>query len=372
MRIAFVVHDARPGGGQDRYALELVNRMARDRGHDVTLVSRSASGLDPSVVHRRVVTPNRPPQLRALAFRRAAARILDSASWDVVHTIGGAYPGASVITAQYCQAAWREARARWPDGFTGMMERVYRDAVARDAIRRERQAAGDPHLVKLIAVSRRTLGEWRTHYDLGPVRTKVIPNAVDGVRFRPAGRDERVRARRALDLPADQPVALTVGALVRKGIETAVEVVAGLPGHHLLAVGAGPTRKIRRLARKMGVRDRLHLRPPVADIARVFHAADYFLFPTRYEPFGMVILEAWASGVPVITCRLAGAVEWAEHERNVLLVDDPSDVSGFAAMALRLAGDPDLCQALAGEGRKLSADFTWERVAGETESLYGE
>ncbi len=368
-RIAFAVHDARPGGGQDRYALELVNGLAQR--HDVTLFACSASGLDPRVRFERIAVPRRPALLRARVFARRTRRRLRGASWDIVHTVGGALPGARVITAQFCQAGWGEAATRWPSALVGRAERAYRRLETALATGSERRAAGSPQLRALIGVSRRTAAEWRSAYGTEAPVLEVIPNGADLEVFRPAAPGAKERFRRAHGLPPDARVLLLVGALVRKGIETALAALAALPPEvHLVAVGAGPHARVTALARRLGVGDRLRLAAPVSAIERFYHGADVFLFPTRYEPFGMVVLEAWASGLPVVASGVTGALEWATPDEHALVVADPADAPGFAAAARRVLNEPALAATLADRGRALARGFGWERVVTATEAVY--
>jgi UDP-glucose:(heptosyl)LPS alpha-1,3-glucosyltransferase len=367
-RIAFAVHDARPGGGQDRYALELVNGLSAR--HHVTLFARTATGLAQGVHLVRIETPNRPGLLRAGFFAARVARMIHRSSYDIVHTIGGAVPGASVITAQFCQAAWRVAQRRWPPEFQGRAERLYRVAETLVAARNERRAATSGALRALIAVSRSTRTEWLDAYGAAPRVRPVIPNAVDAARFAlPA--ETRATVRRALEIPDGATVALIVGALVRKGIATAIEALAGLDANvYLVAVGAGPHDRIRAFAARHGVTARLRLLPPAPDVERYFAAADAFLFPTRYEPFGMVIAEAWAAGLPVVCAAAAGALEWARDGHEALIVADPADAPSFATALRQVREDPALATRLAEGGRALARQFTWDRVVRETEEAY--
>ncbi len=251
---------------------------------------------------RLVRAPGRPMLLTAALFRRRAAALARAGGYDVVHAVGGALPGASVITAQFCAAEWRrlDRRAGW-----------YQRLVSAQAVRDERRAYRHPALRAVIAVSKRTAAEVERHY--GPLRVpvEVIPNAVDSGLFAPrpadpaaaGGTPRRDASRRRARL-------LFVGAYDRKGLDMAIRALARLRGDaELLAIGGGDRARYRRLAASLGVADRVRLEPPRSRIAEAFAAADVFLFPTRYEPFGMVIAEALASGVPVVTSAMAGAAE---------------------------------------------------------------
>ncbi len=369
MKIALVVHDARPGGGQDRYTLELANGLSV--GHDVTLVAASAEGLSRAVRWHRVAVPRRPWILRAAQFTSKARRIVNAGQWDIVHTIGGAMPGATVITAQFCQAAWAAAQRKARLPLVLPIERIYRDMNTGIAERSERRAARNKGLQALIAVSKRTASEWQTWYDLATSDITIVPNGVDVTRFTPGAPADRGAILSALGIAADARILLTVGALLRKGIETSLQALKQLPEDvHLVAVGGGPHERIRTLAHELGVSRRCHLLRPVADIERYYRAADVFLFPTRYEPFGMVIVEALASELPVVVSACSGATEWATHEQHAMIVPDALNAEAFAHDVKRVLTDHDLARQLRTNGRELAAQFTWERVVRDTERVY--
>ena len=369
MKIALVVHDARPGGGQDRYVLELANGLAAN--HHVTLVAASAEGLSDAVHWQRVRVPQRPWILRATLFSSKARRIVRAESWDIVHTIGAAMPGATVITAQFCQAAWAAVQRKAPLSLMGPVERIYRDMNTGIAERSERRAARNKHLRALIAVSKRTASEWQTWYGLATTDVTVIPNGVDAARFTPSAATDRGTIRSELGIADSARILLTVGALLRKGIETSLRALKQLPEDvHLVAIGAGSHERIRSLANKLNVSRRFHLMHPVGDIERYFRAADVFLFPTRYEPFGMVIAEAWASGVPVVASACSGATEWATHEQHAMIVRDALNAEAFAHDVTRVLTDGELANRLKINGIELASQFAWKRVVQDTAHVF--
>lgn len=369
MKIALVVHDARPGGGQDRYVLELANRLSET--HDVTLFARTTENLASTVTFHPVRAPARPLALLARTFAHRARRALSQQQWDIVHCVGGALPGASVVTAQYCHHAWRQAARKWRSELVGAGERIYRAADIRLAMHDERKTARHPALRGLIGVSRRTLDEWRSAYGAAPPVQAVVHNGVDLSQFNPGTSEARRRLRSSLKLPDSSKVALIVGALVRKGIETAVWALGPLPDHiHLVAVGAGPRERVRSLALRAGVSGRVHVVDPVGDIERYYAGADVLVLPTRYEPFGMVVAEAWACGLPVVASGVTGATEWATNGDSVLLVSDPTNVQGFAKSLIRVLEDAPLAERLSRGGRDLARRLSWERVVADTEAVY--
>ena len=99
------------------------------------------------------------------------------------------------------------------------------------------------------------------------------------------------------------------------------------------------------------------------DVERYFAAADVFLFPSRYEPFGMVVAEAWAAGLPVVASGPTGALEWAAADEDAVVVADPTDAQGFAAGAARILSDPARAQRMGERGRARQASVVGARCA---------
>jgi glycosyltransferase involved in cell wall biosynthesis len=199
----------------------------------------------------------------------------------------------------------------------------------------------------------------------------VIPNGVDAAGFKPGDKGDRLTLKSELGIPSSARVLLLVGALLRKGIETALRALALLErSTYLVAVGAGPHDRVATLAGRLGVRERLRLIDPIQDVERYYRGADVLLFPTRYEPFGMVIAEAWASGLPVVTAATAGALEWAVTDEDVLVVAEPDDAEAFAKTISAVLNSPELATRLSTRGRALAERLSWDRVARETEEVY--
>jgi teichuronic acid biosynthesis glycosyltransferase TuaC len=151
-----------------------------------------------------------------------------------------------------------------------------------------------------------------------PERVEVVGNGVDITRFYPI---DRAEARRALGLPLDAPVLVSVGGLCeRKGFH---RVIACLPAlhqsdldAHLLVVGGpGPegdwTSRLKDQVEGLGLKSRVHFTGPVpaGDVHRVLSAADVFVLATRNEGWANVFLEAMACGLPVVTTNVGGNAE---------------------------------------------------------------
>lgn len=194
--------------------------------------------------------------------------------------------------------------------------------------------------------------------------TWVIGNGVDVTRFRPPTPAERQEQRDALGLSDDDVVTVFVGhEFARKGLAPLLEAIAGLDArHHLVVVGGDPpmVESLRRRAQQLGCEHRCHA-VGVQDPLPSLWAADVLAQPSAYESYGLVVVEALAAGLPVISTPVGVAPEVVVEGRTGFLTDaTPEDL----ARCLRLvaAGDRG---ALSDASRRLAESHAWPRVAAD-------
>jgi glycosyltransferase involved in cell wall biosynthesis len=207
-----------------------------------------------------------------------------------------------------------------------------------------------------------------------------LPNGVDPERF--AHGDGCVFRRRLGLTPTDE-LLLVVGRIdPQKNQALAVDVLAALaasrPGLHLALVGpvTSPDYRARLVARaeSSGVASRLHvvdgLAPASVDLVSAYHAADLFLLPSVHEPFGIVILEAWASGLAVVASDVGG-VPWVVEGGEDGLLCDPTDLERWVRTVRALLDAPGKRARLAGVGRhKAATQYSWDRVTDRLLAIY--
>lgn len=202
-------------------------------------------------------------------------------------------------------------------------------------------------------------------------RMAVVPLGV-GDRFSPGDPSTGIVDR----LVGDSPYILTVGTLQpRKNLEGALRAFEELADsgakHHLVVVGArgwGDDAIVKRLADSPHA-ERVHLSGRVTDdeLVDLYRGAECFVFPTRYEGFGLPILEAMACGTPVISSDRTSLPEVAG---DAALLFDPADQSAFNAKLSELLGSPKLSKELTDKGLEHAAEFTWHRTAEMTFAAY--
>lgn len=230
----------------------------------------------------------------------------------------------------------------------------------RDIVKLSRAAIEDLNgNARLFAVSAATRA-FHTAQGVAAERTEVLYNGVDLQSFRPAADPaERHAVRRELGVPADAPLALTIGQIgLRKGwdvlVAAAPELFARIPRLHWLGIGERYSAKaesrefeqqLRANVARAGLADRMHWLGRRDDIPALLRAADLLIHPARQEPFGRVLLEAAAAGLPIVATNVGGTSELLTDGETARLVcaDDPQ---ALAAVVAAIVADDRLARRL--------------------------
>lgn len=178
--------------------------------------------------------------------------------------------------------------------------------------------------------------------------------------------------RSDFDTPEDAKVFCALARLHwKKGLDTLLNSFAYVPDAYLWIAGDGEDeQKLKKQMNDLGLQDRVRFLGWQDDRASVLKASDYCVFPSRYEPFGTVMVEAWAMDTPIICAASQGPREYLKDEQNGLLVPVDDEEALTTAMK-RFLTDEDLCQAVVDGGRKTyEKTFTENAVVQEYMNLY--
>lgn len=162
----------------------------------------------------------------------------------------------------------------------------------------------------------------------------------------------RLEARKVLGLPLEPQIILNVGRLsVQKDQRTVISAIKSIPNVLLVIVGAGELQEdLSSHARSEGVLDRVILLGEISrsEVGHAFRAADVFAFPSRWETFGLAVVEAAASGLPIVATNLAVLEEVlrTENGQPAALFAAPGDVASFASAIERILQQKSLADEL--------------------------
>ena len=196
-------------------------------------------------------------------------------------------------------------------------------------------------------------------------RVVHIPN------FAEAG-PEPAQDRAALDTPADAPLLLAMGRLHKvKAHDVSLKALALLPGAYLWIAGSGPLEHdLKALAGRLGVADRVRFLGWREDAAALYRAADVCLFPSRYEPLGNTVIQAWAHGAPIVAAASQGPGVLITGEEDGLLTPI-DDVQALAAAARRVIEDKALARRLSEAGlARVAGEFAKKPVVARWREIF--
>ena len=204
----------------------------------------------------------------------------------------------------------------------------------------ERSLFDSPRLKAVICNSRMVKDEIRRYFGTPENKLHVIYSGVDTAAFHPGLKTlHRESVRAQYMIPIEAPLFLFVGSgFERKGVGTLLAAFARLPGApYLMVVGKDKHQdQFQRMAIRMKIQDRIRFTGGQADTKPYYGAADAFVLPTRYDPFPNAALEAFASGLPVITSTKSGAAELIENGKNGYVCDALDERCLAHAMAAAL------------------------------------
>jgi glycosyltransferase involved in cell wall biosynthesis len=186
--------------------------------------------------------------------------------------------------------------------------------------------------------------------------------------------DDAPLDRASLGTPADAPLLLAMGRLHgSKAHDVSLQALALMPGAWLWIAGVGPLEaKLKAMAQALRVDDRVRFLGWRTDAPALYRAADVCVFPSRYEPLGNVVIQAWAHGLPVVAAASQGPKALIENGRDGLLVpiDDPA---ALAEGVRRLLGDRKLAARFAERGRaRVAAEFSEAAVVALWKTLFAD
>jgi len=217
---------------------------------------------------------------------------------------------------------------------------------------------------------------------LPDVRVELMPNGVDTARFA-AG--DALRFRHRHGIPPGRKILLNVGRIDPQKnqlalLEAMALLLPDLPELHLVLIGGitDPAYYERLLARirDLSLQDRVTVIPGLApddpSLVDAYHAASVFCLPSVHEPFGIVVLEAWAAGLPTVVARVGGLAGLTTEGRDALQVD-PERPEQLARALFTVLQSPELSRRLSTNGRATATGtYDWRVIGLRLERLYAE
>ncbi len=364
MKITYLAQDVDAVSGIGRVFSALASGMAA-RGHDVSVICQRSALTVPHTV--RLPGLASVHAVDKLLFRYGERALAPRHRRGLVHSAGVGHR-ADVVSAGSCHRAAVEIQRALPASRLhhrnlGLFDRI--------SLADEHRLMTASTTKAILAVSRLVRDQLLHWYDLPPDKVVVIPNGIDVAKYTGPLDREVTRVMYGLEERA-----FTIGFLGnefdRKGVQTIIEalpLLRDLPLRAVIAGGDDPGPYMR-MAAELRVDGSIHWTGRIDRPESFLRVLDLFVFPVHYEPFGMVVPESMAAGVPVITTRTVGAVEDLKEGEEVLLLDDPHSASELAGQIRRVFASNDLRIRLAAAGKLASGRFAWPSIIDRVEAVY--
>ncbi|KAF5086884.1 D-inositol-3-phosphate glycosyltransferase [anaerobic digester metagenome] len=208
-------------------------------------------------------------------------------------------------------------------------------------------------------------------------KIKVVPNGINPEDFEIELSKEECRSK--LGLPQNKKIILFFGNVVAyKGPDVLLKAFAIVkklyPELMLLYVGRGEMQaELQKLSEEMNISGSVVFAGFIEEKSKplYYHSADIFCLPsvTMAEAFGIVNLEAMACGLPVVSSKLGGIPDIVQNGKNGIIVE-PGDIEALADALKELVENDDLRVKMSSEGKSMSEDYSWTKIAEETEKIY--
>jgi UDP-glucose:(heptosyl)LPS alpha-1,3-glucosyltransferase len=371
MRVAVSSTDFNLVGGAERVALEAANWLAR-AGHEVTAygVRIDREALDGAVRVHQIDVPAKLDVLTGFGFRRRAAAAIQVDRPDVHGAFCGLSPLGGVFWVPVVSRVGYNLLLSRRSTIGGLPVRL--NPFHRGRLWLERSMLAPGGCARLLALTGRVKSDIVSIYGVPADDIGVLAPGFDPETFNPERRRRsRAQARARFGYGEDDRVLLFVGnELERKGFDMVLEAVGLLQDPTVKLLGAGhvapDTDPYRSQIERLGLTDRLQWVGSSSDVALLHAASDAFVLPTRYEPWGLVIVEALGSGLPLVTTGLAGAAVAIRDGETGRVLSDPEDPAELAeALRWALSGAPVSAQSIAAS----VSHYAWSEVIARYESI---
>lgn len=356
MNIAIVLMKYNPFGGYERQAV-LLARALGHRGDRVTVFASDWKGEKDSsnITFRKVPVTRFASWLKVLTFARASRRMLEAerGGFDVVIGFDRTLVMDIYRAGNACHREWQAFRREF--GSLGDQISMVLNPLhgVINSIEKRVFASMQRRRGPVVVLSAEGMRQIRRHYDIDEACFEVIPPAVALGRIGPLP-DVAVRqeAREGFGLGQGTMALLHVGSgFSIKGLRSTIEALAVLEAKGIDAVllVAGKdrrgTKRLGRVASHLGISGRVRFLGGVTDVARLYAASDLFVLPSLFETFGVAVVEALASGLPVVVGRGAGAAGFVEENRVGRTIEVPADAEKLAELIEdSLVAELELCR----------------------------
>ena len=354
-------------GGAERYLVDLCTRMA-DNGFEVHVYAERWDEAIQSIHYHRVKTIPFPKSFQLLSFAMRATEEMKHGNYDITLGVGNTFradvlqPHGGVHWAWF----WRSLKAYdhpvlWTIKFLGrvLSPKQWVSGWIEDASYKR------GNFSKIIAISDMVKQDIIHWYRISEDQIDVIYNGVDIERFHPRNRQYREEIRKRYGM-GDEFVILFVSNNFRmKGLDYLIKALAKIkkedhPPFKLLILGRDQNEPYLRLAKKIGISEEVIFAGSTDEPEKYYGAADLLVHPTFYDACSLTVLEALASGLPVITTSSNGASGRINLRELGFVISDPRE-DKILAQQILFFSDPEVREKALIAARSLAEHYSLEK-----------
>lgn len=366
-------------GGISRYVSELAERFVKD--HEVHIFSSEWKDVgDDNLVFHKTMSIPKPPSIFILSYLFSTTLNIKVHDFDIVQSNGADRFSADIINTMSIHKAWLEVlkKEKWRTIF-GRKILTPGNLIV---LALEKYSYGKRKYKKLIACSSSTKRELMKYYNVPKEDIEVIPLGVNLDEFRPLQDKNLIDLKQKYGIYENDIVLIIVATeFHRKGLTELIKSLSIVKNKEkanlkLLVVGSGKNIPFDYLGliEKLGFKNNIIFTGPInnkkGDLNKHYNLADIFVFPTKYEGFGIPVVEAMAAGLPVVTTNTAAGEDAVEPGKNGLLIDDPTNVMEIAKKMSTLIEDESIRKQMGRNARRTAEKFTWDDIAKRTLEVY--
>ena len=371
MKIALGIREFSPTrGGAERYLVDLMQFLFRE-GHEIHVFAHRFEAEIEGLYQHNVAPLPFPRSLRILSFAVKCHQQMRRDNFDVIMGVGNTWR-ADLLQPHggvHWKWFWRSLRAYksswlWVAKFLGriLSPKQWAEGIVEDAPYRK-------GVKRIVAISEMVKADIIDHYGIPEEQIVVVYNGVDTGRFHPRNSQYKEEIRGRYGLKTEDLLLLFVSHNFRlKGLRYLIQALPLVKKENenvkLLVVGRDKKGPYQRLAKNLGCSEAVLFSGGVMDLERYYSSADILVHPTFYDACSLVVLEALASGLPVITTRNNGAGWIISEGKEGFVLDNPRDVPSLADKILALT-DHNTLQETSRAAHRLGQRFSYQRCYGE-------
>jgi len=367
MKVAVVIPKYGLVGGAENFVFELCERLAARAEFQLHVFANQwRKGKAPVTFHKVPIIPF-PRWIRPVSFAYFAKKSIQAGFFEIVHSHDRIFEMDLLTFHGIPHKTWVKKTKKRPlslfDRSTAWVEKK------------------GIHCAKtpiIMPVSHLVKDELNRHYDIPEPKLHVIHPGVSLERFSAFDREDcRHEIRQRHGLSPKDVVVLFVSMnfelkrldLVLKGISGVVEKEKGNSNLKLLVVGRGDVKRFEGLARDLEISERVIFTGVTREVEKYYLSSDIFTMPSKFDTFGLVVLEAMAAGLPVIITHSVGARDLVEPEVNGFILSQDPSVSEMTESLSFLMKSENRLQ-MGENGRRIAARYSWDKTADRVADLY--